>query len=43
MGFRYSKKRKNHDDILNFSEPGSKILVGTQMIAKGLDISSVHL
>lgn len=37
-----AKNRKNHDDILRtFSESGSKILVGTQMIAKGLDISSV--
>ncbi|MFL2665025.1 MAG: primosomal protein N' [Dehalococcoidia bacterium] len=37
-----AKNRKNHADILDkFSELGSKILVGTQMIAKGLDISSV--
>ena len=37
-----AKNRKNHHDILSsFSEYGSKILIGTQMIAKGLDISSV--
>ncbi|MBN2073007.1 MAG: primosomal protein N' [Actinobacteria bacterium] len=37
-------RKKSHEDILDkFSEPGSSILVGTQMIAKGLDIPDVTL
>jgi len=37
-------KKKSHQKIINeFSAPGRSILVGTQMIAKGLDIPDVTL
>jgi len=37
-------KKKSHQTIINgFSAPGKAILVGTQMIAKGLDIPDVTL
>jgi primosomal protein N' (replication factor Y) len=37
-------KKKSHQTIINgFSTPGKAILVGTQMIAKGLDIPDVTL
>ena len=39
-----TKKKKSHQKIISeFSTPGRSILVGTQMIAKGLDISDVTL
>jgi primosomal protein N' (replication factor Y) len=39
-----TKKKKSHQKIISeFSAPGRSILVGTQMIAKGLDISDVTL
>ncbi len=39
-----TSKKKSHQKIINeFSAPGGSILVGTQMIAKGLDISDVTL
>ena len=39
-----TSKKKSHQKIINeFSAPGRSILVGTQMIAKGLDISDVTL
>jgi primosomal protein N' (replication factor Y) len=37
-------KKKSHQTIINgFSAPGKAILIGTQMIAKGLDIPDVTL
>ncbi|MCJ7665183.1 MAG: primosomal protein N' [Actinobacteria bacterium] len=37
-------KKKSHQEIISdFSAPGRSILVGTQMIAKGLDIADVTL
>ncbi|MBW1898643.1 MAG: primosomal protein N' [Deltaproteobacteria bacterium] len=37
-------KKKSHQDILSkFASPGRSILVGTQMVAKGLDIGDVTL
>ncbi|MGM0367429.1 MAG: replication restart helicase PriA [Actinomycetota bacterium] len=37
-------KRKSHERILkSFSSPGSAILIGTQMVAKGLDIEDITL
>src|SRR4030066_419819 len=37
-------KKKSHQEILNkFISPGGSILIGTQMIAKGLDIEDVTL
>ena len=37
-------KRKSHQEILNkFISPGRSILIGTQMVAKGLDIEDVTL
>ena len=39
-----TSKKKSHQKIISeFSAPGRSILVGTQMIAKGLDISDVTL
>ena len=39
-----TRKRKSHQDILKkFITPGRSILIGTQMIAKGLDIGDVTL
>ncbi|MFC2145535.1 primosomal protein N' [Actinomycetota bacterium] len=39
-----TSKKKSHQRIISeFSAPGKSILVGTQMIAKGLDISDVTL
>ncbi len=39
-----TKKRKSHQEILKkFTTPGRSILIGTQMIAKGLDIVDVTL
>jgi primosomal protein N' (replication factor Y) len=37
-------KKKSHQEILNkFISPGGSILIGTQMVAKGLDIEDVTL
>ena len=37
-------RKKSHQEIINgFTRPGKAILVGTQMIAKGLDIADVTL
>jgi primosomal protein N' (replication factor Y) (superfamily II helicase) len=37
-------KKKSHQKIISeFSAPGKSILIGTQMIAKGLDISDITL
>jgi len=39
-----TKKKKSHQDIIEgFSAPGRAIMIGTQMIAKGLDIEDVTL
>jgi len=39
-----TRKRKSHQEILKkFTAPGRSILIGTQMIAKGLDIVDVTL
>lgn len=39
-----TRKRKSHQEILKkFITPGRSILIGTQMIAKGLDIGDVTL
>ncbi|MBC8390122.1 MAG: primosomal protein N' [Actinobacteria bacterium] len=39
-----TKKKKSHEEILKkFISPGGAILIGTQMIAKGLDIGDVTL
>jgi primosomal protein N' (replication factor Y) len=39
-----TRKRKSHQEILKrFIAPGRSILIGTQMIAKGLDIGDVTL
>lgn len=39
-----TKKKKSHQDIIGgFSAPGRAIMIGTQMIAKGLDIEDVTL
>jgi primosomal protein N' (replication factor Y) len=39
-----TRKRKSHQEILKkFTAPGRSILIGTQMIAKGLDIGNVTL
>ena len=39
-----TRKRKSHQEILKkFTTPGRSILIGTQMIAKGLDIVDVTL
>lgn len=39
-----TRKRKSHQEILKkFIMPGKSILIGTQMIAKGLDITDVTL
>ncbi|MCD4670755.1 MAG: primosomal protein N' [Actinomycetia bacterium] len=39
-----TKKKKSHQDIIGgFSAPGRAMMIGTQMIAKGLDIEDVTL
>jgi len=39
-----TRKRKSHQEILSrFVTPGKSILIGTQMVAKGLDIGDVTL
>ena len=39
-----TRKRKSHQEILKkFTTPGRSILIGTQMVAKGLDIVDVTL